>query len=286
MTHPTAQDAKPSSSDEENGYKVYPSRWFMLFVASMLNLTTSMNWITFAAAADVSVEFYQISTFQLNLLSMCFVLITIPVGLTAAWLTDTFGLRLTFMIAAWTNGVGSLLRNISAMDFVPLENKYSVVLTGQILVACGEKFVMMMPTKLAAIWFPENQRALANMLGGITDALGNMVAFILVPQMVDVKSDIPLMLWVLSVPALCLTLVTTIGVRKSVPPTPPSASAATVNKAFYPGLKKLIRNKAYLVLNLAFGTGFGVYVSILVLLEQSLCPRGYSDVIIYFFVLY
>jgi FLVCR family MFS transporter 7 len=72
------------------------------------------------------------------------------------------------MIAAWTNGVGSLLRNISAMDFVPLENKYSVVLTGQILVACGEKFVMMMPTKLAAIWFPENQRALANMLGGIS----------------------------------------------------------------------------------------------------------------------
>ncbi|XP_053379959.1 solute carrier family 49 member A3-like [Mercenaria mercenaria] len=212
--HPTM--AHITTEEKKGTYKVYPSRWIMLFIASSLNLSTSMNWITFAAAADTSVEFYNISTLQLNILSMCFVLVTIPVGLTAAWVTDTFGLRATFMIAAWSNGVGSLLRNVSAMDIVPLSSKYSVVLIGQILIACGEKFVMMIPTKLAALWFPENRRALANMIGGIimlgllllgfhmisllaADAVGNMVAFIVVPVMVDVKSDIPSMLWVMSV---------------------------------------------------------------------------------------
>ncbi|XP_053379962.1 solute carrier family 49 member A3-like [Mercenaria mercenaria] len=319
-----------STLNEEKSYKLYPSRWVLLFIASSLNLSTSMasilklyiftliiykeclcesilyrspvvpneclvqvrlgkysslsglhagipNWITFAAAADTSVEFYKISTLQLNLLSMCFVLVTIPFGLTAAWVTDTFGLRATFMIAAWSNGVGSLLRNISAMDIVPLGSKYSVVLIGQILVACGEKFVIMIPTKLAALWFPENRRALANMIAGMTDALGNMVAFIVVPLMVEVESDIPSMLWVMSAPAFLLALITTFCVKRSIPPTPPSASAAKISKAFFPGLKTLFKEKNYLILNLTFGAGFGVYISHLVLLEQSLCPRGYSD---------
>lgn len=71
---------------------------------------------------------------------------------------------LQILLAAWLNGVGSLLRNISTFSFVHQDSKFAVLLTGQILASCAQPFVMFAPTKMAAVWFADNQRATANML--------------------------------------------------------------------------------------------------------------------------
>ncbi|XP_045189927.2 solute carrier family 49 member A3-like [Mercenaria mercenaria] len=258
-------------------YKVYPSRWFMLFVVCCLNLSNAMMWITFAAAADTTITFYRISSLQLNMLSMTFMFATVPLGFVASWVLDTFGLRTSLLISAWLNGLGGLLRNISTLDVIPEDHAYTVLLIGQILAACAQPFVMFAPTKLAALWFPENRRATANMIGSMMNPLGNMVAFIIVPLVVEGVSDIPLALWIVSAPAFFITLVTTFGVRRSRPPTPPSPSAGEITQPFLTGLKQIIVNKNYVVLNLGFGAGLALFTALASFLEQILCPRGYSD---------
>ena len=75
------------------------------------------------------------------------------------------------ILSAWLNGIGSALRNVSTQEFVPQDHRYTVCLIGQILAACAQPFVMFAPTKLAALWFPSNQRATANMMA----SMGNFI---------------------------------------------------------------------------------------------------------------
>ena len=74
---------------------------------------------------------------------------------------------LQLIVAGWLNGIGSLLRNVSTFDAIPQESRYTVCLIGQILASCAQPFVMFAPTKMAALWFPSNQRATANMLASM-----------------------------------------------------------------------------------------------------------------------
>ncbi|XP_033756588.1 solute carrier family 49 member A3-like isoform X1 [Pecten maximus] len=268
-----------SSSSTPSEYRTYKSRWFILVVVSILNLSNAMVWITFSPIADLTAVYYKINSFQVNILSLVFLIASIPFGLTASWILDTFGLRASLLTAAWLNGIGSLLRNFSTFDFIPDDSKFAVLLVGQILAACAQPFVMFAPTKLAALWFPENQRATANMLTSMANPLGILVTNVLIPAIVNGcnKQEIPIALWIVTGPALLVMLMTTFGVCSSVPPTPPSASADEASQPFVQGFKKMAKNKNYWILNFLFGAGLAIFTAFTSFLDQILCPRGYSN---------
>ncbi|RMX61475.1 hypothetical protein pdam_00003517 [Pocillopora damicornis] len=77
-----------------------------------------------------------------------------------------------------------------------------------------------------------------------------------------------------SIPAFLGVVMATFGVCSSSPPTPPTASAESSSEPFFQGLKK---NKPYLVLLVTFGSGIGLFTCLTTILEQVICPRGYSD---------
>lgn len=52
---------------------------------------------------------------------------------------------------------------------------------------------MFLPPKLAAYWFAENQRAIANTLGSMSNPLGIMVVMLISPQIVRKVDD----MWIL-----------------------------------------------------------------------------------------
>lgn len=70
-------------------------------------------------------------------------------------------------MSAWLNGIGNFLRNVSTFDGISLELRFWILLAGQTLAAISQPFVMFAPTKLAALWFPDSQRATANMLASM-----------------------------------------------------------------------------------------------------------------------
>lgn len=51
-------------------------------------------WISFASIADVTGEFYDISSFQVNVLSLIYMIAFLVIGLFSSWLIDTWGLRI------------------------------------------------------------------------------------------------------------------------------------------------------------------------------------------------
>uniref|UniRef100_A0A2K6EGB4 Solute carrier family 49 member 3 n=1 Tax=Propithecus coquereli TaxID=379532 RepID=A0A2K6EGB4_PROCO len=85
-------------------------------------------------------------------------------------------------------------------------------------------------------------------------------------------------LGVCAIPAGLACLLATTCLWESVPPTPPSAGAASsTSEKFLNGLKLLLRNKAYILLAVCFGGGTGIFSSLMALLEQIFCASGYSS---------
>ncbi|CAK8688822.1 unnamed protein product [Clavelina lepadiformis] len=136
---------------------------------------------------------------------------------------------------------------------------------------------MFAPTKVAALWFPDNQRALANTIATSSNPLGIMTANILSPVIVKTPKDILTMLIVYACPAVLGAILVSAGVRQSRPSLPPSASAETEPEPFWMGIKKLLSNRQYWLIFLCIGGGIGIYTAITVFLEQMLCPWGYED---------
>ncbi|KAH3789896.1 solute carrier family 49 member A3-like [Dreissena polymorpha] len=272
-----AKSTSSSLNGDGDGFKVYKRRWYILLVVFLLNLTNGMIWITFSPIADTTVPYYNITPFQVNILVLVFAIASIPLGFVASWLLDTLGLRLSLILAAWLNGIGSLLRNVSTFESVPLGYRFTVCLTGQILAACAQPFIMFAPTKLAALWFAGDQRATANMMASMANPLGIMVANLLAPNIVQQQQDIPTLLWIITAPTLATLLMATFGVCSSIPPTPPTSSAEEKSEPFFQGLKQILRNRHYWVLNFVFGAGLALFTAFSSFFDQMLCPRGYSD---------
>ncbi|KAF5914995.1 hypothetical protein HPG69_000446 [Diceros bicornis minor] len=220
------------------GHRVYARRWVFLLVLSLLSCSNATLWLSFAPVADRIVQYFHLSTEQINWLSLVYLAVSIPFGVVAIWVLDFVGLRWATILCAWLNFAGSVIRSLYCMD-----------------IGTQDPFAFLM-----------------------ANPLGILVANLLSPALVKKEEDIPLMLGIYIIPAGLACLLATACLWESVPPTPPSAGAAcSTSEKFLDGLKLLVRNKAYVILAVCFGGGIGVFSSFSALLEQVLCVKGYSN---------
>ncbi|VDM99304.1 unnamed protein product, partial [Thelazia callipaeda] len=267
-------------------YRVYRQRWVILAVVALLNNSNTMSWISFAPVSNYVDAFY--GSKAANWFSLVYIICTIPVGMFAIWMGSSFGLRLAILIAAWTNGIGGTVRFISS--FLPLHLRFPIGIFGQAVAACAYPFIMFLPSKVAASWFGENERALATTIGVMANPLGVLMANILSPQIVQSLADVRvipekgesnfqvlIINAVTFVPSILICLVATFCVIRSEPRTPPSRSAAQLHVPFLLGMKQCFTNKAYLLLLIVMGGGIGMFNCLYTVIQQLFCATGHSN---------
>ncbi|CAG5127238.1 unnamed protein product, partial [Candidula unifasciata] len=107
--------------------------------------------------------------------------------------------------------------------------------------------------------------------------LGILAANILSPAIVTKPSDIEIMLWVCSGASLYGVILSTFGVCASLPPSPPSPSAAAQSEPFFIGIKKLRNNFSFWMLTFGVGGGLALFTAYTTFIEQILCPQNYNN---------
>ena len=70
---------------------------------------------------------------------------------------------------AFLNFLGSVIRSMPSM-VVGTQDPFVFLLGGQSICALAQTLVIFSPAKLAALWFPEHQRATANMIGTMCES--------------------------------------------------------------------------------------------------------------------
>ena len=128
---------------------------------------------------------------------------------------------------------------------------------GQAITGMGSPFIASVPTRISQNWFSEKQRPLATTILGLSNPMGLVIGQGVTPIFVQSPEHIPLMNIVWFIPALLGGVMTLLSVTRSDPPTPPSQSAALVDKTetkgYWKTIKAVLSNKSYLILVFVIG---------------------------------
>ena len=100
---------------------------------------------------------------------------------------------LQILTGTWINGIGCVIRLLPSFVF-GVKTRFWVALVGQVIAACSQPIILSIPTKLAALWFADNERTLANTMA----SLCKLVLLILsikqhpfLSNIEDCKDDLP-----------------------------------------------------------------------------------------------
>jgi MFS family permease len=249
---------------QEAQFRVYGYRWMVLLAFAIIAVMTQVLWITFAPITSAAAQFYHTSDLMIGLLSMSFMIVFIFVFLPSAYAIDTWGFKTAVGIGAVLTAVFGLTRGIFASNF-------TIVLISQVGIAVGQPFVIGAITKIAARWFPVEERATASGFGTLALYLGPLLAMLLTPLLV-LRIGIARMLLaygIVSAVAAAFFLL----VAREHPPTPagPDERALMLD-----GLKSMLRQRDFIFLMIIFFVGLGMFNSISTWIEDIVRPRGFT----------
>ena len=251
----------------KSDFKVYRIRWMMLTVYMFMVAVNQLLWITFAPITGDATKYYGVSDLRIGILSMCFMIVYIVVSIPASWIIDKYGIRIGVGIGAVFTGVFGLIRGFAGTD-------YTILLLAQIGIAIGQPFILNAITKLAARWFPMEERATAAGLGTLAMYLGILLGMTLTPYLV-IGSGISGMLYIYGI----ISIITTIGflvLIKESPPTAPCLPDQEERSLVFDGFKQTLKTKDFILLMIIFFIGLGVFNSVTTWIEDILRPRGFS----------
>ena len=251
----------------QSTYKIYSYRWLILLVFMLAAAFNQLIWITFAPVTDAAAAYYHVSQLDIGLLSMSFMIAYLVVSIPASWVIDTYGFRVAVGIGAGLTGVFGLMRGMVATN-------YTLVMIAQIGAAAGQPFILNAMTKVAARWFPIEERATASGLGSLAMYLGILAGLWVTPSL-TLSAGFSNMLLYYGIGALAAGIIF-IAFAREYPATPPGPAELEERALMFDGLKQILRNKNFIFLMLIFFIGLGLFNSVTTWIEDIISPRGFS----------
>lgn len=251
----------------DSNIKVYGYRWVVLGVFMFLAAMTQLLWITFAPITGSAAHYYHTSDLIIGLLSMNFMVIFMLTVIPSAWLIDTHG----FFPAV---GLGAVLTAVFALARGIFSSNFTVVFISQMGIALGQPLVVGSITKLAARWFPVNERAIASGFGTLAMYLGILVAMILTP-ILTIRFSMERMLLIYGM-AAALAALAFLAVARERPPSPPCPVEDEARSLMFDGLKAMLRNRDFIILLMIFFVGLGMFNGVSTWIENIVRPRGFT----------
>jgi MFS family permease len=248
-------------------YKVYRYRWVVLAAFMFVVIMNQLLWITYAPITSTAASYYQATDLSIGLLSMSFMIVYILVSLPASWVIDTYGMKTAVGIGAVLTGVFGLLRGLAGTN-------YNLALLAQVGIAVGQPFILNSITKIAAKWFPVNERATASGLGTLAMYAGIFLGIAMTPY-VTIAFGIGKMLFFYGIFSAFFALVFFI-LAKETPPTPPCPPEQDVRSLMFDGLKDALKKRQFILLMVIFFIGLGVFNAVTTWIENIVGPRGFS----------
>ena len=260
-----------------DGFRVYNKRYLVVFLFSLAQLMTSCMINTLTPIAKFLEGIYGQDPLVVNSGALLFALMYPIFTFPAAYAIDTYGTRTGIAI-------GSVLCILGAAVRMFVNDSFAWVIVGQVIAGIGRPFILNCQAKIGASWFQADKRAAVTQL--LTLVLNvSLIAGIFIPGIVfgkyvpstdldnSVGRDHTFKLMMVEFVMALICLVPNIIFQESKPPTPPSESASIVNREpFKTSIPKLLKNRNYVLLLLAFGCYFGIFNGLSMILSFLLAP--------------
>jgi cyanate permease len=242
-------------------------RWLVLGVFMLVSFVNQASWITFAPITGEAARHFGTSDLLIGLLSMVFMIVYVLLAIPSAWLIDGRGFRLAVSLGAWLTAAGALARGLFSAHL-------GLVFAAQVVIAVGQPLILGSITKLAARWFPAEERATAAGLGTLSIYLGILAAMILTPVL-TLRASLRGMLLCYGYAAAGAAVLFQLAARER-PAAQAGAPESEERLAMFAGLKAMLRNRDFLLLLVIFFIGLGLFNGVTTWIEAIVRPRGFG----------
>ena len=215
---------------DDQRFRVYPQRFWILFVFAFLSFNQYMFWLTFSPIALSAEKYYQIPETTVDLLLNWGPIIFLPTLPIIYFIVHTHhGLRKCVLIFAILLFIAAVIRLIPSIIFSSSDRNFHQIAVpflhlGQILIAATGPISMALVSQLSCLWFAPHERTRATTIIIVGGSLGAAIAFLISPHLVSEPSRVPHLLYLHAGQAL-LACICTLVYFPAEPPSPPSAAA-------------------------------------------------------------
>ncbi|XP_049917076.1 feline leukemia virus subgroup C receptor-related protein 2 isoform X2 [Epinephelus moara] len=257
--------------------KLYKRRWVMLLIFCAYSMSNAFMWLQYSIISDIFMRFYNINSLAIDWLSMIYFLTYIPLILPVTWLLDNRGLRDIVMVGAAFNCIGAWIKTGTADP-----NMFAITFFGQFVCSVGTVYILGIPSRLASLWFGQQEVSTACSIGVLGNQMGIAIGFLLPPILVPNVDDmdelayhIRVMFYISAGVATFIFLLVVIVFQEKpeIPPTQAQAQARNIPPEQYSytaSVLRLLRNKPFMLLVVSYGLNVGCFYSISTLLNRMI----------------
>jgi len=180
------------NSASNKGYTVYNTRYL---VAMLLCVSVGLSGYllsTFVSICDMSMDYFQTDSMGINMFSLVYMIFYFPGSILSIYITEKFGVGTAIWAGALANFFASWIKYAGAYN-----QRYEVVLFGQIIAAMGQPLLLNAPSRIANDWFPVSERDFAMHVMTQANNIGGGLGVLIPAYQVLQESDIPnALLWI------------------------------------------------------------------------------------------
>ncbi len=263
-----------------NQIKLSKYRWIVLAALMMITLMSQVQWLTHAPIERAAEVFYKgrfnpLSFFNIDFLASSYMLLYIVVCIPASYFIDTYGIVRGVGTGAILMIIGAAIKGFSG-------NSFTMALTGQVILAIAQPFVINASTAVAARWFPVKERATATGLATLAQYIGILLAMIVTPMLIVASpldpgygNGIDSMLMIYGIITIAASFIGLILLREK-PQNPPSDEPyARID--FSSGLKHIFRMKDMWIMIILFTIGLGIFNAVSSMVDSIANYLGVDD---------
>ncbi len=254
----------------QNKLVLYKYRWVILSVYALINAIVQLQWLTFAPIAREVRTVFDVTPFQVDFLSLIFMIVFLIVCVPASYILDTYGIRIGVGIGAVLVGVFGFLKGC-------FPNDYTMVVISQIGLAIAQPFILNSVTKVAGQWFPITERAIAVGVATLAQFIGIISVMIITPLMIVQTdsgvyniSNILMIYGQLSVVSAIILLL----FLKEKPPTSPEKDGEIEKISAFQGYAHIIRSRDMRLMIILFFIGLGIFNAVSTCIDQICQVKG------------
>jgi MFS family permease len=264
-----------SAEKKPEGY-----RWVVLAALMMITLMSQIQWLSHAPVARAADTFYKghfnpSSFFNVDFLANSYMIFYLVVSIPASYFTARYGIKKGITAGAVLSIAGGVLKAAAGPSFI-------IVISGQILLAIGQPFVINSSTALSAQWFPVRERALATGFATLAQYIGILIAMLVTPMLIvhspsdpHYGSGIDRMLMIYGIVTFVLATAGIFLLKER--PQNLFSDEESVRISFREGLKRIFSLRDMWLMIILFTIGLGIFNAISSMEDSIAAYLGVDD---------
>lgn len=272
--------------EEEDANLVRPARkrFFLLFLYVIMSTSITFQTMVTSSSTKFFSIYYGVDYLFINMTSMVFTVVYIFLIIPCTWFLKTFGLYKTLVTGAALNAAGALFKCLKFH-----EKLFWFLMTGQLIVAIGSVFVLIVPSYLAYSWFLPSENVKVVSICILSSTMGAALALFGSPYIINTdhglkQENLQLLTNGLAVITTLLLFLIIIFFRKKTKSTRKyqcihlnHKNYQISEKSHFSSLKTLFTSKNYVLQLLAHGIHTGVTGCFTVIFNQIITNKFHGS---------